>query len=95
MDETLKKAVNLGLGAFVFTREKIESLVRDMTEKGEMGKEEGIAMLNRLVEKGDALREDVEKAAKKFVDGLELPSRGEFEELKSEVEKLKKKKAAS
>lgn len=91
MDETLKKAVNLGLGAFVLTREKIDSLVRDLTEKGEIGKEEGAEMLNRLVEKGDALREDMEKAAKKFVEELELPSRKEFDELKAEVEKLKKK----
>ncbi len=91
MDDAIKKAVNLGLGAFVFTKEKLESLVQELVEKGEVGKDEGMELLNKLLEKGEAAGREIEKKVEKFVHELELPSRKEFNELKSEVEKLKKK----
>lgn len=93
MDETIKKAVNLGLGAFVYTKERLEAMVNELVEKGEVGKEEGKELLNKLIEKGEAAGKDIESSVKKFLDELELPSRREFEELKSEVEKLKKKES--
>ncbi len=91
MDETIRKAINLGLGAFVMTKEKVESLVDELVEKGEVGKDEGKELLNKLLEKGDKTRKEIEKTAKEFIEELNLPSRDEFNELKAEVEKLKKK----
>jgi polyhydroxyalkanoate synthesis regulator phasin len=90
MDEMIKKAVNLGLGAFVLTREKVEALVEELIEKGELGKDEGKELFDKLLAKGDEARKNVEKTVKEFVDELELPSRKEFDSLKSDVEKLKK-----
>lgn len=91
MDETIRKAVNLGLGALVMTREKMETLVDELVEKGEVGRDEGKELLNKLMEKGDKTRREIEKTVQDFIEELNLPSRDEFNELKAEVEKLKKK----
>ncbi len=90
MEDMIKRAVNLGLGAVLFTKEKIESAVDDLVEKGEVGKEEGKDLVNKLMAKGEDVRKEIEESFQKFIDEIELPTRKEFDVLAKEVEGLKK-----
>ncbi len=91
MDEHIRKALNLGLGAIFLTKEKVQAVVDELVEKGEVGKEESRELFDRLMEKGETAGKNLEKSVKNIMKEMELPTRKEFDELKSEIEQLKKK----
>ena len=91
----LKDLVNLGLGALVVTREKVEEVVNELVKKGEVGQEEGKKLVEELIEKGKKSKKELEAQIEKIVKGatekLDLPTRKELNGLKSEIEQLKEK----
>ncbi|MCP5002355.1 MAG: polyhydroxyalkanoate synthesis regulator [Planctomycetes bacterium] len=93
MQELLKKALSLGLGAMLVSKDKVEDVVNELVKKGELGKEEGKTLVSELIEKGEAgvneLEVMIEKVVKSVTEKLSLPTRKEFNELKSEIEELK------
>ncbi len=93
MQELLKKALSLGLGAMLVSKDKVEDVVNELVKKGELGKEEGKTLVSELIEKGEAgvneLEVMIEKIVKSVTEKLSLPTRKEFNELKSEIEELK------
>ncbi len=95
MQDILKKALSLGLGALLVSKDKIEDVVNELVKKGELGQEEGKNLVNELIEKGEASVNEVEVKIEKIVKGimekLNLPTRKELDELKSEIEQLKEK----
>ncbi|MCK4518602.1 MAG: polyhydroxyalkanoate synthesis regulator [Candidatus Omnitrophica bacterium] len=95
MRDFLEKAMNLGLGALVVTREKVEAVVDELVKKGEVGQEEGDKLVKELVDKGKEGKEEIEAQIEKMIkaifEKLDLPTRKEFNELKSEIENLKEK----
>lgn len=56
MKEQIDKAINFGVGIFAYSKEKIESLVEDMVERGEVKKEEASKVVDDLVQKGQDQR---------------------------------------
>ncbi len=95
MQDLLKKALSLGLGALLVSKDKIEDVVNELVKKGELGQEEGKNLVNELVEKGEAsmneLEVKIEKIVKNVTEKLNLPTRKELNEIKSEIEQLKEK----
>jgi polyhydroxyalkanoate synthesis regulator phasin len=95
MQDLLKKAFSLGLGALLVSKDKIEEVVNELVKKGELGQEEGKNLVNELIEKGEAsmneLEVKIEKVIKGVAEKLNLPTRKELNELKSEIEQLKEK----
>ena len=95
MQDLLKKALSLGFGALLVSKDKIEDVVNELVKKGELGQEEGKNLVNELIEKGEASVNEVEVKIEKIVKGimekLNLPTRKELDELKSEIEQLKEK----
>lgn len=95
MQDFLKKAFNLGLGALVMTREKVEEVVNELVKKGEVGQDEGKKLVEELIEKGKKSKKELEIQIEKIVKGatekLDLPTRKELNELKSEIKQLRKK----
>ena len=91
----LKDFVNLGLGALVMTKEKAEEVVNELVKKGEVGQEEGKELINDLIEKGEKgkkeIEDKIEKTVKSVIEKLDISAKKEVEELKSEIEELKKK----
>ena len=91
----LKDVVNLGLGALVMTKEKAEEVVNELVKKGEVGQEEGKELINELIEKGEKgkkeIEDQIEKTVKRVVEKLDISAKKEVEELKFEIEELKKK----
>ena len=95
MQDFLRKAFNLGLGLVTVTKEKAEEVVNELIKKGEVSQEEGKKLVSELLEKGEKSREEleaqIEKITKGAVERLDLPTRKELNELKSEIEQLKEK----
>ncbi len=95
MQDLLKKALSLGLGALLVSKDKIEDVVNELVKKGELGQEEGKNLVNELIGKGEASMNEIEvkieKIVKSVTEKLSLPTRKELNELKSEIEQLKEK----
>jgi len=95
MQDLLKKALSLGFGALLVSKDKIEDVVNELVKKGELGQEEGKNLVNELIEKGEASVNEVEgkieKIVKSVTEKLDLPSRKELNEIKSEIEQIKEK----
>ena len=56
MKNLLKKSMLLGIGALSVTRDKAESLVRELEEKGEVSSREAKDFIDELVDKGEQER---------------------------------------
>ena len=95
MQDILKKALSLGLGVMLVSKNKIEDVVNELVKKGELGQEEGKNLVNELIEKGEASVNEVEgkieKIVKSVTEKLDLPTRKELNEIKSEIEQIKEK----
>ncbi len=95
MQDLLKKAFSLGIGALLVSKDKIEEVVNELVKRGELGQEEGKNLVKELIEKGEASMHEVEGKIEKIVQSvtekLNLPTRKELNELKSEIEQLKEK----
>ncbi len=95
MEDVLKKAFSLGVGALLITKEKVEDIVSELVKKGEVGQEEGKKLVSELIEKGEESKREIEARLEKIVESitakLDFPTRKELSELKSEIERLKEK----
>ena len=95
MQDLLRRALSLGFGALLVSKDKIEAVVNELVKKGELGQEEGKNLVNELIEKGEASVNEVEgkieKMVKSVTEKLDLPTRKELNEIKSEIEQIKEK----
>ena len=98
LSDSLKKFMQMGIGAAAMTEEKLDSLVREMVNKGELTEEEGKKTFNEFKEKIKLRRQEfqerVEKQVKKVIQKMQLVGRDEFDELKARVIALETEKAA-
>jgi len=95
MIDLLKRTLLAGIGAAALTREKIDGLVDELVEKGEIASKEGPKLVKELLQESQKakkeLEERVEEATQKALKKLRLATRAEIEELEAKVEELKKK----
>jgi len=93
MQEFIKNVMCFGLGMAMFTKEKVEQMVTELVEKGEINKEESKKFIEQILEKGRATRKEVmEQIGKQISDTLEklnIPKREEVESLRKEIKELK------
>lgn len=61
MSNLFEKSINLGLGAFVYSREKVEELVEELVNKGEIAKKDARQFASELVKKGEEERNELKK----------------------------------
>lgn len=94
----LDKLLNLGIGAYALTREKIEKATDDMIRRGEMSREEGKAYVEDVLKRMETNKREIETKLETFVHDtvhkLSLPTHSDVEALRCEVETLKKEIAA-
>ncbi len=65
--ELLEKAVELGLGAALLTKETAGHLADDLVKRGAMTKDEGKKLVSDLLEKGKGQKEKMEEQLTKLV----------------------------
>lgn len=64
MANLFEKSINLGLGLFVYSREKVEELVEELVGKGEIAKKDARQFAGELVKRGEEQRNELKKLIK-------------------------------
>lgn len=90
----LNQFISLGVGAAVFSKEQIERSVEDLVRKGEISKGDSRELVERLIEKGSKMREEMDSiiASKvsQTLDQLHLVSKDELRKLERRIEELER-----
>ena len=85
-----------GLGGLTITREKAEEIVADLVKKGEVARNDQSEFVNRLLEKGENTRTEIEKlfekSMAKVLDRLNIPTKSDIDVLVKKIDELARKK---
>ena len=94
MFELIKNVLFASVGAAYITKEKATEIVDELIEKGHLQREEKTRRIKELMETAGLKVKEfsglVEEKVRQVVDAMKISERVEIEELKSQVEKLKK-----
>jgi len=92
MDQ-FKKAIELGLGALVITRENADKLTKELVKKGKINSKESKDLIKEIMKKGQAEERKIESAVARMVGKtfaqLDLASKSDVRKLEKEIKKLK------
>ncbi|MUT66921.1 phasin family protein [Paenibacillus sp. NEAU-GSW1] len=98
MRDKLDKALSLGIGMAVAGKEQVEKFVGEWTRKGEEAKSESSAYMDRLVQKGDDARKQLETAVRdkvqSFVGDRSYADQEEINRLERRLEALERREFA-
>lgn len=67
MTNLFERSINMGLGLFVYSREKVEELVEELVSKGEIAKKDARQLAGELVKRGEEQRDELKKLIKNEV----------------------------
>ena len=94
MIDLVKKTMMAGIGLALQTRDEVESLAKEFTEKGKMSEKEGEkffeALMNRYEETKGMIETRVEKSVREFLKKADVVTGDELKALKKEIRELKK-----
>ena len=97
MLDEIKKGLLSGLGAVFLTKDKIERITRKMVEEAKMSKEDAQNLKEDLYKTGEREWSELEDffsgIIKKIMQGLDLCSRKDMDDLKKRVAELEKRLA--
>jgi len=92
MKEILHKAWLFGVGMFDFTKEKVEGLVQEMVQRGEITQQESSEAVKQLLAKAQdaqqALVDKVKDLTRSAIDEFNLAKTSELEALEARVAAL-------
>ena len=92
MKEILKSILYTGIGAAFLTKEKIEEIQKDLSEKGKLSQEEGKQFMEELRLKSEKAREQldlwVNKRVEERVRQLNLVTKDEIADLQRKIDEL-------
>ena len=94
MLDLVKKTILASLGVLSLTKEKAEKITKELIKRGEVAKTEEAKFVKDLMERAEKskieVEKKIEKAVKKTLAKLNLPTRKEMNELKTKIDKLSK-----
>ncbi|GJM76937.1 hypothetical protein HMSSN036_91530 [Paenibacillus macerans] len=97
MSDLLKKAISLGWGLTIVSKEKIEGIVDDLVKRGELAPSESKQLVEKLIDKGaeeqGGFKELVNEQVRSALQTMGLASAKEVEELTRRVAELELKLA--
>ena len=95
MLDIIKKSIYLGLGAATVTKEKIDSLVDELVEKGQLKKEDKPKavqdILDKIEEEEKELKTKIDDTVIETMKKVGIVQKSEFDILVKRVEELEKK----
>ena len=98
MFELIKKTMLTGVGLAAMTRDKVEELAKELTEKGEMTEKEGKELVDELVKKSEKARKDLEKRVEdtvhKVLEKMDVATKKDIAKLEKKIKSLKQKQTA-
>ncbi|MBW4082183.1 phasin family protein [Paenibacillus sp. S150] len=97
MSDLFKKAISLGVGLTIVSKEKVEKVVEELVKRGELAPSESKALVDRLVERGEeergvfksAVHEQVERVLKE----LKIPVQSDVAGLEARIAVLERRVA--
>ncbi len=94
MFDFIKKSMSVGLGLAFLTKEKIETIAKELSERGELEKKDVKKFIDDLSEKSEEAKKKVdgriEKIVKAVLKKMNLVSRDDFLKLEKQVKQIKK-----
>ncbi|MFD3271848.1 hypothetical protein QJQ58_26515 [Paenibacillus dendritiformis] len=98
MSDLLKKAVSLGWGLAVVSKEKIEAAVDELVQKGQLAPEQSKALVNQLVERGEeeqaSFSASIQDMVKRKLQDFDVAAGSDLIALKQRVMMLEQRVAA-
>ena len=98
MFDIIKKAMLTGVGLAAMTRDKIEEMAKELTEKGEMTEKEGRELVDELVKKSEKAKKDLETKmegiVEKVLGKMNLATKEDIRKIEKRLKRLEKKETA-
>lgn len=92
MNELIRKALSLGVGITVASKEKIESIVEELVKKGEVAPNESGELIKNLIAKGEESRAEMKRSVReqlqKLLGELNVATKEDIERLEKRIERL-------
>ncbi|WP_172256099.1 phasin family protein [Saccharibacillus deserti] len=89
MSDLLKKALSLGIGLTVASKEKVEKVVDDLVKKGEIAPSESKAVVSKLIERGEeersAIKNMVQEQVRRVLKEIDVPAGSEVDSLEQRI----------
>jgi polyhydroxyalkanoate synthesis regulator phasin len=94
MIESLKKASLLGIGLAALTQERLQELLKELEEKGEITREEGKALAKEALAEREKSAKELEKRitkqVEKTLEKMGIPTRKDLDKLGRRIAKLER-----
>ena len=98
MFDLIKKTMLTGVGLAAMTKDKVEELAKELTEKGEMSEKEGRELVDDLLKKSEQAKKDLEKNVENIVEKvlgkMNLASKEDISKIEKRLKRLEKKETA-
>lgn len=97
MSDLFKKAISLGVGLTIVSKEKVEKAVEELVKRGELAPSESKALVDRLIERGDEervqLKSVVQEHVQRVLKDLKVPTAQDVEALEAKIAGLEQRLA--
>ncbi|CAM3351342.1 MULTISPECIES: phasin family protein [Saccharibacillus] len=97
MSDLFKKALSLGIGLTVASKEKVEKTVEELVKKGEIAPSESKAVVNKLIERGEeersTIKNMVQDQVRRVLQELDVPSGSDVVSLEQRIAVLEQRVA--
>jgi polyhydroxyalkanoate synthesis regulator phasin len=94
MFDLIKKAMLTGVGLAVMSKEKAETMARELADAAKLSTEKGQEFVDEVVGKSEKMRQDLEETVQRVVrDTLkrtDLPTRDDLAQLRARIEELER-----
>ena len=92
--DLIKKALALGLGLAVTSKEQVEKIVKEWVRLGELSKEESKEMIERLIQRGEEQKNELKRIMREqlmqMLGELDIPTKEDIRRLEQRIENLEK-----
>ena len=94
MIDLVKKAMLTGIGVASLTKDKIEEIAKEFTQKGKLSEQEGEKLVREMVAKTEESKEELKKQIDSMIETALAKTRvaraADIEELRKEIASLRK-----
>ncbi len=98
MFDLIRKTILTGAGLAAMTRDKVEELAKELTEKGKMSEKEGKELVDELLKKSEKAKKDLETKVEGIVENvvgkMNLVSKEDITRLEEKIRYIEQQKAS-
>lgn len=91
----LQKVIEVGLGAFTVSKDKIQELIDELVDEGEVTQREAKSFANKILDRvkkeRDEIKKTIQEEVQSVVTKLGIVSKSDFKALEKKVSSIEKK----